>query len=57
MIAQGLETGETFMEMGGRKVEEGVGSHGITETSLRGFWKTYCRYMEIPTPSSQIAAE
>jgi len=57
MIAQGLETGETFMEMGGREVEEGVGSHGITETSLRGFWKTYCRYMEIPTPSSQIAAE
>ncbi|MDG2033893.1 MAG: SRPBCC family protein [Rhodospirillales bacterium] len=51
MIAKGLESGATFMEMGGRGVEKS-GSHGVTETSLRGFWQAYCRYMEIPTPST-----
>ena len=55
MIAKGLETGSTFMEMGGRTVEDGA--HGVTETSLRGFWKAYCRYMEIPTASGAVAAE
>ena len=54
MIAKGLESGSTFMEMGGRGVQTS-GSHGVTETSLRGFWKTYCQYMEIPTPSAQAA--
>jgi anthranilate 1,2-dioxygenase large subunit len=55
MIARGLESGSTFMEMGGRAVEKS-GNHGVTETSLRGFWKTYCKYMDIPTPSA-VAAE
>ena len=50
MIARGLESGSTFMEMGGRDVQMS-GSHGVTETSLRGFWQAYCKYMEIPTPS------
>lgn len=54
MIAKGLESGSTFMEMGGRAVEKS-GSHGVTETSLRGFWQAYCRYMEIPTPSTTAA--
>jgi hypothetical protein len=56
MIARGLESGSTFMEMGGRNVEE-TGSHGVTETSIRGFWKTYCKYMDIPTSTDQVAAE
>ena len=54
MIARGLETGSTFMEMGGRAVERS-GSHGVTETSLRGFWQAYCKYMGIPTPSAVAA--
>ena len=54
-IARGLETGTSFVEMGGRTVEDG--SHGITEASVRGFWKTYCRYMDIPTTGQQAAAE
>ena len=56
MIARGLETGSTFMEMGGRAVEES-GSHGVTETSIRGFWKTYCKYMGISASSEQVAAK
>ena len=55
MIAKGLESGSTFMEMGGRDVQMS-GSHGVTETSLRGFWQAYCKYMDIPTPSA-VAAE
>ena len=55
MIAKGLETGSTFMEMGGRTAEDGA--HGVTEASLRGFWRAYCRYMEIPTSAASVAAE
>ena len=55
MIAKGLETGSTFMEMGGRTVEDGA--HGVTEASLRGFWQAYCRYMEIPADAAPAAAE
>ena len=55
MIAKGLETGSTFMEMGGRTVEDGA--HGVTEASLRGFWQAYCRYMDIPTNAAAAAAE
>ena len=55
MIARGLESGSTFMEMGGRDVQMS-GSHGVTETSLRGFWRAYCKYMDIPTPAA-VAAE
>ena len=54
-IARGMETGESFMEMGGLTIEDGA--HGITEASVRGFWKAYCRYMEIPVNGQQAAAE
>ncbi len=54
MIARGLESGSTFMEMGGRDVQMS-GSHGVTETSLRGFWQAYCKYMDIPTPTAAAA--
>ena len=52
-IARGYEAGSTFVEMGGGTIAEE--NHPVTEASVRSFWKNYCKYMDIPTPSAQAA--
>ena len=49
-ILRGEEKGESFIEFGGREVADE--DHLISEAQVRGFWKTYCRYMDIPVPGN-----
>lgn len=46
-ISDGALAGESFVEFGGRGVEDRI-DHMLSEGALRGFWKGYCDIMDIP---------
>lgn len=45
-IVRGEDRTRSTIAMGGRTVEDQ--DHIVTEVSIRGFWKGYCRIMDIP---------